>query len=181
MVTKNVKTRQVLRILMGVILLVCLGLVLGYALWLRPMLRTPLAEPINLSTIQIKTFTQIIQSTPGSSSSPTVTAFPSKQPLCGNQPDMLILLIGIDSREPGYEYGNSDAIRVVHVDFTKPQIRAVALPRDLVVDIPGDRFDVRGPLKINEAYFFGTPGMGHYKGAGHGAGALAEVMIFRLL
>jgi LCP family protein required for cell wall assembly len=176
MVTKHLHSRKVLRILIGVILFVCLGLVLGYALWFRPMLRTPLAEPINLPTIQIKPTAQIKPSEPGSSSSPTVTVLPSKQPLCGNQPDMSILLIGIDSREPGYEYGNSDAIRVIHIDYTKPQIRVVALPRDLVVDIPEDRFDIRGPIKLNEAYFFGTPGMGHYKGAGHGAGALAEVI-----
>jgi len=64
----------------------------------------------------------------------------------------------------------------VRVDFTKPQVNIVALPRALLVNIPEDRFDVPGPLLLNQSYFFGTPGMGHYKGSGYGAGALAETI-----
>ena len=67
-------------------------------------------------------------------------------------------------------------IRLAEVDFDNQTINMVALPRDLLVEIPADRFKVPGPYKINQAYFFGTPGMQNYLGEGAGPEALNEVI-----
>jgi len=95
---------------------------------------------------------------------------------CEVEPDMTILLIGTDYRGDDYLYGLADVIRVTHVDFSNQTINMVALPRDLLVEIPADRFKVPGPYKINQAYFFGTPGMQNYLGEGEGPAALNEVI-----
>jgi LCP family protein required for cell wall assembly len=86
---------------------------------------------------------------------------------------MTILVVGNDSRSD-YLYGLADAIRIVRVDFVTPQVNVFALPRDLWVEIPGleeERNITHG--KLNQAYFYGTPGMGYYEGPGEGAGLLA--------
>jgi LCP family protein required for cell wall assembly len=96
--------------------------------------------------------------------------------VCSAEPNMTILLIGTDYRGDDYLYGLADVIRVTNVDFSNQTINMVALPRDLLVDIPPDRFKVPGPYKINQAYFFGTPGMQNYLGEGEGPAALNEVI-----
>ncbi len=68
-----------------------------------------------------------------------------------------------------------DAIRVDGKEFTKPQIRVVPLPRNLVVD-PPSAMDIEGKMMLNQTYFFGTSGMGHFSGEGYGAGALAAAI-----
>ena len=56
------------------------------------------------------------------------------------------------------------------------KISMVALPRDLLVEAPEGRFTEENPMKINQAYLFGTPGWGGYLGEGIGANSLAEVI-----
>jgi hypothetical protein len=78
---------------------------------------------------------------------------------------MLVLAAGADSND--YLYGLSDVIRIARLDFVEPSITVVSLPRDLWVEIPG----IEQPYgythgKLNQAYFFGGPGMGYYDGAG---------------
>lgn len=100
---------------------------------------------------------------------------PGSESLCATD-NTTFLLVGIDYRGDDYLYGLADVIRLAEVDFDNQQINMVALPRDLLVEIPTDRFKVPGPYKINQAYFFGTPGMQNYYGEGEGPEALNEVI-----
>jgi LCP family protein required for cell wall assembly len=96
--------------------------------------------------------------------------------MCGGPPTMNVLAIGID-RGIDYDYGLSDVIRIVRVDFVTPSVVVFALPRDLWVEIPGIEAHygiTQG--KLNQAYFYGTPGMGYYQGPGGGAGLLARTL-----
>ncbi len=103
---------------------------------------------------------------------PTAT----QAPLCGGPPLMTVLALGIDGSE-NYLYGLSDVIRVVRVDFVTPKVTVLSLPRDLWVEIPEieNSYGVTHG-KLNQAYFYGTPGMGYYKGPGAGAGLLARTL-----
>ena len=96
--------------------------------------------------------------------------------VCSAESNTTFLLVGIDYRGDDYLYGLADVIRLAEVDFDNQIINMVALPRDLLVEIPADRFKVPGPYKINQAYFFGTPGMQNYYGEGEGPGALNDVI-----
>jgi len=106
----------------------------------------------------------------------TAVPTPTMAPLCGGPPVMTVLALGIDGNE-NYLYGLSDVIRVVRVDFVKPKVTVLAMPRDLWVEIP----EIEEPYgithgKLNQAYFYGTPGMGYYDGPGAGAGLLARTL-----
>ena len=109
---------------------------------------------------------------------PQTTLAPIRAPLCNGPQSMNILAVGIDYAGNGgdYLYGLADVIRIVHLDFTEPSISLLAIPRDLRVSIPG--LESRGidNGKINQAYFFGTKGMGYYDGQAGGAGLLAETL-----
>lgn len=98
------------------------------------------------------------------------------EPLCGGPPAMTILALGVDGGED-YLYGLSDVIRVVRVDFVTPKVTVLDLPRDLWVEIPEieEEYGITHG-KLNQAYFYGTPGMGYYKGPGQGAGLLARTL-----
>jgi LCP family protein required for cell wall assembly len=114
----------------------------------------------------------------GEASTPKVTSAPTAtpKPLCGGPPAMTVLALGIDGDE-NYLYGLSDVIRVVRVDFVTPKVTVLDLPRDLWVEIPEIETEhgiTHG--KLNQAYFYGTPGMGYYKGPGQGAGLLARTL-----
>jgi LCP family protein required for cell wall assembly len=89
---------------------------------------------------------------------------------------MTILAVGADSGSD-YTYGLADVIRIVRVDFTIPRVTVLSLPRDLWVEIP----EIENPYhithgKLNQAYFYGGPGMGYYKGPGAGPGLLARTL-----
>jgi LCP family protein required for cell wall assembly len=101
----------------------------------------------------------------------------AKQTLCGGPPVMNILLIGSDERRQGYDYGLADAIRLVRIDFVTPSVTMLDFPRDLWVEIPGisDHYGITH-AKLNQAYFFGNPGMGYYDGLGQGPGLMAETL-----
>ena len=109
---------------------------------------------------------------------PTVPV--NKAPICGKDSEWIILLIGIDYQGEGYLYGLADVIRLARIDFINGTINMIGIPRDLLVDVPEQSLTVEGPIKINQAYLFGTKGMGHYSGSGYGAGSLAEVIQYNL-
>ncbi|PKN86858.1 MAG: hypothetical protein CVU46_06285 [Chloroflexi bacterium HGW-Chloroflexi-8] len=96
--------------------------------------------------------------------------------VCGNESELLILAIGIDQRSNDFLYGLADVIRIVHIDFRTPQINVVALSRAILVNVPEERLKVAGPMLLNQAYFFGSPGMNYYDGPDYGAGALQDTI-----
>lgn len=97
--------------------------------------------------------------------------------LCGGPSAMTILVIGSDERKEDYLYGLADSIRVVRIDFTTPKLMAMDIPRDLWVEIPdiSDHYGITNG-KLNQAYFFGNPGMGYYDGPDQGPGLLARTL-----
>lgn len=105
---------------------------------------------------------------------PTITLTPTAKPICGAPPSMTILVSGVTSRK--YLSGLADAIRFVRVDFQDPNISVLALPRDLWVHIPAleDYGITHG--KLNQAYYYGTEGMGFYDEPGYGSSLLASTL-----
>ena len=99
------------------------------------------------------------------------------KPLCNGPAAMYILLIGSDERKDDYLYGLADSIRIVRIDFTVPSVTMLDFPRDLWVEIPGiaDHYGITHG-KLNQAYFFGNPGMGYYDGPGEGPGLMAQTL-----
>jgi LCP family protein required for cell wall assembly len=90
---------------------------------------------------------------------------------------MTILVVGSDQRGHDYLYGLADTIRIVRVDFTVPNVMVLDIPRDLWVEIPdiSDHYGISAG-KVNQAYFYGNPGMGYYDGPGEGPGLLARTL-----
>ncbi len=109
---------------------------------------------------------------------PTATLSPTDapQPLCGGPASMLVLAIGADSGQD-YRYGLADVIRIARVDFTIPKVTVLSMPRDLWVEIPEieNNYGIDHG-KLNQAYFYGGPGMGYYNGPGGGPGLLARTL-----
>ncbi len=103
------------------------------------------------------------------------TATPA--PVCGGPAAMFILLVGSDSRADNYYYGLSDSMRIVRADFVHPGLMFLPFQRDLYVEIPGvsEHAGITHG-KLNQAYLYGNPGFGYYKGQGQGPGLLAETM-----
>ena len=183
-----------------IVIIVFLLIILLGAGWFLFFWGDPLAEKLDLSTIP----TRVVPSLPahtaipgeseptntGSLINPTATLnnvltqqtqvlnSTRSDPICGKESDWIVLLAGLDYEQPdpGYLYGLADVVRLVHVDFTQPKVNVVSLPRALLVDIISDHFSVPGPLLLNQAYFYGARGMGHYTGTGYGAGSLAETI-----
>lgn len=61
-----------------------------------------------------------------------------------------ILVVGLDRRPDGGDQ-NADVIIIAQIDLINAQLRAVSIPRDLLVEIPGFGYD-----KINSAYNHGV-------------------------
>jgi LCP family protein required for cell wall assembly len=112
-------------------------------------------------------------------SPPTATSTATPQPLCGGPEVMTILAVGADS-DADYLYGLSDVIRIVRVDFVTPKVTMLSMPRDLWVELPegiGKKgADPIAHSKLNQAYFYGSPGMGYYDGPGASPGLLARTL-----
>lgn len=106
----------------------------------------------------------------------TLVPTATPEPHCGGPPAMTILALGIDGNDD-YRYGLSDVIRAVRVDFVTPKVTVLSIPRDLWVEIPEieEHYGITHG-KLNQAYFYGTPGMGYYDGPGAGAGLLARTL-----
>jgi polyisoprenyl-teichoic acid--peptidoglycan teichoic acid transferase len=69
--------------------------------------------------------------------------------------DVITVLVGgLDSREPG-QPENADVFIIARVDVPNGTIRAVSVPRDLYLEIPGFGYD-----KITRTYDFGSKSQG---------------------
>jgi len=133
---------------------------------------TLISQARSTDTLEIDISTDL---PPTSTSVPT----PTPEPLCGGPPTMLILGVGADSGDE-YLYGLADVIRIVRVDFVTPKITVLSMPRDLWVELPSGIQSPSGNVvsnsKLNQAYFYGGPGMGYYDGPGAGPGLLARTL-----
>jgi LCP family protein required for cell wall assembly len=169
--------------ILGVVLVLILGVGIAYSRWdvpLGPALDLPTATSEATETLAPTETSVLPSDTPDIEVSPTVTntpmptMTPTIEPMCGGPNQMTILVAGVAS--DGYLYGLADAIRVARVDFQTGKIQVVAIPRDLWVDIPavGDHGIEKG--KLNQAYFYGTEGMGFFDGSGYGSGLLAQTL-----
>jgi LCP family protein required for cell wall assembly len=146
---------------------------------------TPLGEPLDLTTLtpeiqQTSTLTTTPEIVETLEPTPTETQVedtptPTIEPVCGNDTSMTILLMGIDTES--YLYGLADSISLVRLDFQTQKVFVVSFPRDLWVDIPGATDPRITQGKLNQAYFYGTEGMGYFDGPGYGAGLLADTFL----
>ncbi len=173
--TQPIRHKKQNKVLLIVASIILGGLIIAcgvYFLWLKPLLDTPLGDPLDLQKTTEESDTEANLS--GQNTEEDTTS--SNGAVCGDEDEWLVLVVGTDYREAEYLYGLADAIRIVRVDFTTPEINVVALPRALLIENPGPRLDVDTPLLLNQSYFFGTEGMGHFSGSGYGAGALAETL-----
>jgi len=86
---------------------------------------------------------------------------------------LTIVVIGTDYRKRNYLYGMGDTVMVFRVDVKEKRVDVMGFPRDLWVEIPDvEEDDGRTHGKLNQAYFFGTEGMGYYSGPGYGGGLM---------
>jgi LCP family protein required for cell wall assembly len=180
--------KKITKIILGVIGGLIIIFTVLYFLLIRPMLRKPISEPLSLPTIATTKISageeSVEEALPEQppSNLPEIPVFtrptvdPDVNPVCGQDAEWIVLMVGIDYRGDDFLYGLADVIRVIRVDFVNMTVNMVALPRDLIVEAPEGRFRNPDPYKINQAYLFGTPGWDGYLGSGGGAGALAEVI-----
>ncbi len=154
-----------------------------YLVWIGPSLQKPISAPLVLPTMAVGPVegeeAAAVQPPSNLEKMPVFvepTTEAGKKPVCGDESAWNVLLVGIDYSDPEYTYGLADVIRIVRVDFVDMKVNMVALPRDLLVEAPEGRFTEQNPMKINQAYLFGTPGWGGYLGEGIGANSLAEVI-----
>lgn len=172
------------RIALYVFLGLALLLAFFYLVWVRPAMRKPISQPLSLPTMVVGPVegqepAATVQPPTNLEAHPVFaepTPEPGKKSVCGDEDAWIILLVGIDYSDPAYTYGLADVIRLARVDFVEMKVSMVALPRDLLVEAPAGRFTEQNPMKINQAYLFGTPGWGGYLGEGIGANSLAEVI-----
>lgn len=154
--------------LLGVLVLALGAFYIFFHSPLAPRLQTPLPLGGATSTGTGKGQTSLAGSTPTSAG----------VKLCGQSGVWTILAVGQDYRGEGdeYLYGLADVIRLMRIDFSKGSVAMVAIPRDLWVRFPALEGVGSDYGKINQAYFFGTPAMGHYSGKAGGAGLLADTL-----
>ena len=87
-----------------------------------------------------------------------------------------ILLVGVDYRRTaGIICTGWRSDPGGWIDFTKPQINLVAIPRNLLVT-PPSRLEVGETLAFEPGLFLRDRGHGLFRGSGYGAGSLAETM-----
>ncbi|NOQ39247.1 MAG: hypothetical protein GQ562_02935 [Anaerolineales bacterium] len=152
------------------LVLVAVTVLAGGGYWVITTWFQPLGPSLSLSTPTVDVLSQGTL-TPGSTAVPGETLTPTIEPVCGAPPTMTILVTGVASQN--YIYGLADAIRLVRFDFQTQTVSVLALPRDLWVEIPGIEDHGITVGKLNQAYFYGTQGMGYYEGSGYGSGLLA--------
>ncbi len=105
---------------------------------------------------------------------PSPTAAPARG-MCGGPATMDILIIG---GRTGID-DNADVIRIIRVDFTKPEVRVVPIPRDLVVELPEDfveRTGMGSPVKFSSISVIGSPAMDPEADRSGGAQLAARVL-----
>jgi len=107
--------------------------------------------------------------------SPTPTIPPDT--ICDGPETMFVQVTGVEGI--GYHYGLSDAIRLARIDFLNGKITILHLPRDMYVSIPIGIPGVTESVtfgKLNQAYFYGSIGMGYYDGEDQSPGLLAQTI-----
>lgn len=159
-------------ILLGLIVIIGGG---GYAYfaWNNPLGEAlDIPTPTELVITSSPTAKTINTPQPEFTDSPTLT--PTIESVCGASPTMTILLSGVASEN--YMFGLADSVRLVRVDFQSQKVTVLALPRDLWVSIPGASSHGVEFGKLNQAYFYGTEGMGYFDGSGYGSGLLAHTL-----
>lgn len=163
-------------------------------LYFRERWSVPLGPGLELSTLSpvvssttdpLVTVEQTPRQTPGGAQaaqpgpelSGTEIIPPStSEPLCGGPALMVALGIGADS-DFEYTYGLADVMRIARIDFVNARVTVLAMPRDLWVEIPdiSQHYGITHG-KLNQAYFYGSPGMGYFDGPGEGPGLLARTL-----
>ncbi len=188
MSTKTLKSVLILEVIVAAVALVFVVV----AMWNKPLgprLALPTAKPNQQENSSSLPVSNIGDLSPTSDPTPTPQSLISQivallqpqgaagKPLCDGPSTMTILLVGSDERDSDYYYGLADSIRIVRIDFTTPKVMLLDIPRDLWVEIPGisDHYGITHG-KLNQAYFFGNPGMGYYDGPGEGPGLLAQTL-----
>lgn len=189
MVAPDVRRHRRLRwrVVLGVALVVLGALVLaGFFLWNRPLgprlealgaTPTPLDTPTGQPTDTPEAGAAAEADSPGEGTEPappTVipTATPTPQPLCGGPPIMYLLVVGKDGPPRNYAAGFADAIRIARIDFATPSVSLLAVPRDMVVRIPGLTEHRILDGRINSAYTYGF----QYGVDGGGPSLLAQTL-----
>ena len=74
---------------------------------------------------------------------------PGTSDVWNGKTSLTILVVGLDRRPEGGDQ-NADVIMIAQLDLVNKTVRAVSLPRDLLVQIPGIGYD-----KINSSYNYG--------------------------
>ncbi len=140
---------------------------LAWRLYRSPLgtpLQIPTATPAPMEATPAPTATTPPSSNP--QTPPAVVASPTfTQPLptatpvkgmCGGPPVMYILIMGARMNV----WDNSDTIRVIRVDFVKPEVVVIPFPRDLIVELPQEFVDKTGfgsPVKLASVNNLGSP------------------------
>ena len=137
-----------------------------YQGWSRQPLGPTLAYPTQLQLPATWTASPApAQPTPAATLGPTLTLeteTPSSPFLtCNNLPTMTVLAIGTDVRPGQNRYGLTDLMRAVRVDFGGQRVTSLEFPRDLWVEIPGIKGNLKTDhQKLNTAYAYGSPDYG---------------------
>ena len=183
--TKENKKKPILAIILGIlILIVVAGGIFVLANWNRS-LGEPLGLPTRISGVISglagNSLDSIISGESGQTGVKPLPTEPVGEPICSDTKIMYLLAAGVDSTDPQYLYGLSDVIRVIRIDFVTPKVTVLTLPRDLEVQIPDLIPSKQAEIynaKLNQAYFYGGPGMGFYEGPGGGPGLLARTIAY---
>ena len=145
---------------------------------LGPSLQLEYVTPLELPPTWTPTSdsTNTLLSTPEPDS--VTDAAPTPASFCGEREPMFVLVIGSDTRADNYLYGLADVIRLVRVDFNKPKVSVLEIPRDLWVEIPdiADNLNGQDHEKLNQAYLYGNPGFGYTDDPAGGSGLLARTL-----
>ena len=177
------QNKKPIYIIVGVVIII--GLSLGAYIFIFRNWNEPLGPELDLPTLTPQssspTPTEVLPSPVPDILEETVIADPeptsTPKPQCGGPQTMIILAIGADNRSNDYNYGLADVLRIIRIDFVTPKVSVLSLPRDLWVEIPdiSDHYGITHG-KLNQAYFYGNPGMGYYDGPGEGPGLLARTL-----
>ena len=171
---KNIDIRMLKISILGILISTLLigGTYLLFTTWKKPL--NPALE-LGGVTAESSPEGQASQTGEAGTGMPDETSQPTVKPVCGGPPTMTVLITGVASKN--YLYGLADAIRVARIDFQTQKVTVLALPRDLWVEIPNLESQDITVGKLNQAYFYGTEGMGYFSGAGYGSGLLAETLL----
>lgn len=193
------KTKRSKGIILAISLIVLgIGVLLAstYFLYLRPKLQRSVGDRIELSQnpVRVKreayynadeaTKAELLKDIQFPSNLDTPPLLSEKgqndgKPVCGNDASWMFLLVGVDQGS-GYWYGLADVIRLVRIDFVNQKMNMVALPRDMIIEMPAGTFLIESPMKINQSYLTGTEGWTGKVGQGNGALTLAEAIDYNL-